>query len=767
MADQSGRAENLQRSGSGSRALARMLAASGQHREAKEQIERFLLQDPESADALEVYADILWAVRDFAAIEAHFAALSDSQNPDVRALATIQLAHVRMERGLYSEAAEQLREGIVDSLTARCCGRLLGQLWEFLGRCQFRLRATDAARQSLHTAVSILEASGSREGVADALTVLALIEKCSDRWDRSEALTLQAVETYRDSSKPFKVLAATNNLAVLRIFRGWFESAMDPAHRAIRLAEEVGDLRLRTGTRIMLAVLQIRTERFLEARKTLAEALGLARTQATPRYRALACEYAGELALREGRLDDARRWLARGSVAAALNPDNDVLGEIDARAAEVALAEGAETKALELVDRALTRFTKANDAYEIAVARRVRGEILIAMGRGEEARGELLEAQDFLARISERFESVRVTNLLQRLEGRRTSEADTATSVDSATESEPSLTLPVARRAGRPKRRPTALAGHPAFPEIIGASPVWLAFLDRVARIAEVDAPVVILGETGTGKELIARAIHRLSRRASASFSPYNCGGGSADLIDADLFGHVRGAFTGATNERAGLVRTSRGGTLFLDEIGDLSLELQTKLLRLLQDGEIQVLGMDRQERVDLRIVCATHRNLEESIERGTFRQDLFHRLTLRVQVPPLRDRKADIPMLVEHLVLEARERGCPEFAGVHPEALVAMQTYDWPGNVRELRNVVLELAVRTPAGERARSWKAPPRRAGSGPTRFGPLSRDVIERELREANGAIVVVSERLGISRQRLYRLCQHFGIDYSTYR
>mgnify|MGYP003866698747 CR=1 FL=1 len=307
---------------------------------------------------------------------------------------------------------------------------------------------------------------------------------------------------------------------------------------------------------------------------------------------------------------------------------------------------------------------------------------------------------------------------------------------------------------------------HPSFPELIGTSPVWLAFLDRVARVAAIDAPVVVLGETGTGKELIARAIHRLSPRAGAPYAPYNCGGGSADLIDADLFGHVRGAFTGATNERAGLVRTARGGTIFLDEIGDLSRDLQTKLLRLLQEGEIQVLGTDRQEKVDVRIVCATNRELGSAVRRGEFREDLFHRLAVRVQAPPLRDRLGDIPALVDHFVLEARERGCHGFIGVDGGVIAAMQAHDWPGNVRELRNAVLELALHTPAKERAGAWIPPTANSEPAP-RLGPVSRDVIERELREANGAIVVVAERLGISRQRLYRLCQQFGIDYTLFR
>ena len=402
----------------GSRALARALAEAGNQKEAREEIQKCLLQEPESADALGVYADILWAARDLPALVEYFQPLIDSLSPDVRLLATIQLAHVEMEKGLYLDAVTRLRRGIEDPAAATASARLVGQVREFLGRCYFRLREIDSARQSLHAAIPILEASGCREGVADALSVLSLVEKCSDRWDRCESLTLQALETYRDISKPFKILAATNNLAVLRSFRGWFESAIDPAQRAVSLSDEVGDTRMKTSARQTLALILIRTGKCDLARGPLATAFRLSAVQPNPRYRALTCEYAGELAFRDGRLDDASRWLARGTKAAAINPDEDVLGEIEARAAEVALARGKSHEALELAERALVRFTRAGDAYEIAVAKRVRGEILISLGRVEEARRDLVDSLDFLNRISERFEFARATELLRRIDAR-------------------------------------------------------------------------------------------------------------------------------------------------------------------------------------------------------------------------------------------------------------------------------------------------------------------------------------------------------------
>ncbi len=239
------------------------------------------------------------------------------------------------------------------------------------------------------------------------------------------------------------------------------------------------------------------------------------------------------------------------------------------------------------------------------------------------------------------------------------------------------------------------------FENIIGRSEALLSVLDTAARAALSDATIMIHAETGTGKELLARAIHFNSRRRDKPFVTINCGAIPRDLLESELFGHVKGAFTGATANKQGKVELADRGTLFLDEIGEMPGELQVKLLRLIQQGELEKVGATSPSKVDVRIVTATHRNLRAMIEDGTFREDLYYRLAvIPLELPPLRDRAEDIPELVQHFFVKAREKmGRPEL--VLPPALLSnFQDYRWPGNVRELENVIERIVVLTRGDE-------------------------------------------------------------------
>jgi transcriptional regulator with GAF, ATPase, and Fis domain len=226
--------------------------------------------------------------------------------------------------------------------------------------------------------------------------------------------------------------------------------------------------------------------------------------------------------------------------------------------------------------------------------------------------------------------------------------------------------------------------------EIVGQSPPLRAALDRVRQVADTTAPVLLLGETGTGKELLARALHSQSRRCERSFVAVNCAALPAALIESELFGHERGAFTGASQAKAGRFELANQGTLLLDEIGDLELALQTKLLRVLEDGEIHRLGSTLARKVDVRIIAATNRDLRRDVRDGRFRPDLYYRLSVfPIEVPPLRDRREDIPLLVWHFI-QSRQRALRRLIRTIPRpTMAALQAYDWPGNVRELQNVI------------------------------------------------------------------------------
>lgn len=232
---------------------------------------------------------------------------------------------------------------------------------------------------------------------------------------------------------------------------------------------------------------------------------------------------------------------------------------------------------------------------------------------------------------------------------------------------------------------------------LIGNSDVIKKVFNAITKAAGISATVMIQGESGTGKELVARAIHYSSLRASAPFIPVNCGGIPEGLLESELFGYVKGAFTGATESRAGFFQTAEGGTIFLDEISETSLAMQVKLLRVLQDKEVYMVGANRSRKIDVRIIAATNKDLLSLIKKGSFREDLFFRLNvINITLPPLRERGDDILMLIQHFLSKyARElsRGIPEFS---PDALKSLRNYYWPGNIRELENMIQRLVVMT-----------------------------------------------------------------------
>ena len=229
-----------------------------------------------------------------------------------------------------------------------------------------------------------------------------------------------------------------------------------------------------------------------------------------------------------------------------------------------------------------------------------------------------------------------------------------------------------------------------AFDDIIGESASLRQLLQSIETVAPTDATVLIMGETGTGKELIARAVHRLSRRANRAYVKMNSAAIPAALLEAELFGHERGAFTGATNQRVGRFELANQGTLFLDEIGDMPLELQPKLLRVLQEQEFERLGSSRTQKVDVRMVAATNQDLLDRVEEGEFRRDLYYRLNVfPVRIPPLRERRGDIPLLANHFAQKFAFKMGKEVLPIPAETLKVLQAYDYPGNVRELENIV------------------------------------------------------------------------------
>jgi DNA-binding NtrC family response regulator len=247
--------------------------------------------------------------------------------------------------------------------------------------------------------------------------------------------------------------------------------------------------------------------------------------------------------------------------------------------------------------------------------------------------------------------------------------------------------------------------GRAPAAEVVGNEEAFRDVLDIVGAVAETDATILVTGESGTGKEVVARAIHRASKRARGPFVAVNCGAIPEALLESELFGHARGAFTGATHARAGRFQLAEGGTLFLDEIGDMPLPFQVKLLRVMQERQFEVLGESITHAADVRVIAATHRDLSAMVKANTFREDLFYRLNVvDVKLPALRERAGDIPLLAEHFIAVANARHGTHVAGAAPDVIEALQRYAWPGNVRELGNVIERMVIFQKRGQLERA---------------------------------------------------------------
>jgi len=315
------------------------------------------------------------------------------------------------------------------------------------------------------------------------------------------------------------------------------------------------------------------------------------------------------------------------------------------------------------------------------------------------------------------------------------------------------------------------------FEEIVGASPALMAVLSRVCKVAGSDSTVLINGETGTGKELVARAIHRRSRRASRAFVAVNCAAIPRDLIASELFGHEKGAFTGAVQRRLGRFELANGGTIFLDEVGELSSETQVALLRILQEREFERVGGRERIRVDVRVIAATNRDLTAAVADGTFRQDLFYRLNVfPLEMPPLRERREDIPMLVEYFIGGYARRAGKTFRRVSKRTLDCLQSYPWPGNVRELQNVIERSVIVSETDEFTvdESWLSQRgRRLGAGVGLSSSLAaheKAIVEDALRASRGRVFGASgaaARLGIPRSTLESRIRALKIDKRRFR
>jgi DNA-binding NtrC family response regulator len=317
---------------------------------------------------------------------------------------------------------------------------------------------------------------------------------------------------------------------------------------------------------------------------------------------------------------------------------------------------------------------------------------------------------------------------------------------------------------------PAATVRDTMPPALLGRTPSMTAVYKQIAHAAAADAPVLIIGESGTGKELVARAIHQHGNRAGRPFVPINCGALTETLLESELFGHMKGSFTGAVNDSKGVFQTAHTGTVFLDEVGEMSPALQVKLLRVLQEGEVRPVGSSRPVKVDVRIVAATNVDVEKAVAEAKFRQDLYYRLgVVVINIPPLRERREDIPLLVERFVQAACAKA-RKHVDLSAPALDALATYHWPGNVRELENLIERMVVFSRSSTidvRDLPPTVTPRAPALEKRLFDDLpTLEEIERRyllhvLEQVGGNRTRAADVMGIDRRTLYRMAERYGI------
>jgi DNA-binding NtrC family response regulator len=696
----------------------------------------------------------------------------------IDSLATRARLHLLMAEALFRlsrlpEAAEASRTGLERAQEAADF-TLIGQALNLLGRVDYREGDLDSARSFYEQALAFHTRAGDELSCAVVRANLGLIHKNRCEWNEAVVQFNGALELRRRHGRYAETGTALLHLGIVHQKRGdWNESAVCYS-QARQVFEQIGDQLRIAAVDIGLGNLARLRRRFVESETRLLDALRRSRAQAARREECLALEFLGELEAERGRPDAALvRYDEALALAERIAGEGDLVVEIERRRAEVLVQLGRLDAATTACERAASLADRIEDRLEHALTFRARSWLARARDRRDEARDHARRCVEQVTACNERFELGRSLLDLGRLtpesdEGRRAlyhavslfSELKTAHWLEQAEEE--------LRRLSRAGESPAVQAvstngrRHRA-PGMVACSQGMRRVEAMAQRAAATELSVLITGETGSGKELIARTIHGLSTRQSGPFLAVNCGALRPDLALSQLFGHRKGAFTGAHAEGIGLVEAASGGTLFMDEVGELPHDVQVTLLRFLESGEYFRLGETQVRRSDVRVISATNRELRGARGEAQFRRDLLFRLNeIEIQLPSLRERREDIVPLARHFLAFYGGIDGPRL-GADAEAILA--SYAWPGNVRELENVMKRVAALS-AGNQAISAVDLLRFIEPGDPTFAPVvdERSRILSAFAEASGNKSRTAEILGVSRKTLYARLRRHGIELS---
>jgi transcriptional regulator with AAA-type ATPase domain len=557
---------------------------------------------------------------------------------------------------------------------------------------------------------------------------------------------------------------------------GEWDRALEQYRQAESVFLQVGDQLWLCRVSIGIGNVARLQRRYTEAESALLGALERARAQSARREEVLAMEFLGELDFDLGKIEDSvRRYDEALVLAERIAPEGDLVVEIERRKAEALCALGRLDDADASCERARRLARLTDDRLEHAATHRIAADIAWARGLQGEAHRCWTTAISLLTDCRERYELAKTLLAVGRVtqdprEARRLLYRATALFAELG----PPHWIEVAERElhrilggiPAPPARPAAGMGrrHRA-PGLVAASPAMERAEALARRAATTELSVLVTGETGTGKELVARTIHTLSPRSRGPVLAINCGALRPDLALSQLFGHRKGAFTGAHAEGMGLVQAAHGGTLFLDEVGDLPFDVQVTLLRFLESGEFLRLGETQVLRADVRLIAATNHELRETVERGAFRRDLLFRMNeVEIRLPPLRERQDDILPLARHFL---GFYGGLEGPRLSPEAEAVLRSYPWPGNVRELENVMRRVAALHTDDRNVSATSLLPFLSGVGSPPPAPPETKGDERArivaaYQEAGGNKSRLARMLGVSRKTLYARLRRLDLD-----
>ncbi len=680
-----------------------------------------------------------------------------------RSLGRIEDSRVSAERGL------QLADEAGDlPLSANALA--------ILGVVALREGDLGQARDLSEQALALYRRLGDEQSAARTRNNLGLIHKNLCEWDTAIAHFSSALEVYRHHGHLSLTVAPLMNLGIVFQKMGEWDRAGDAYRQCEQAVVQVGDELHLAHVNIGLGNIARLQRRFAESESFFLAALERSRRHGARREEVLALEFMGELDYDRGRPEAAlTRYQEALTLANRTAPEGDLVVELERRRAEVLVALGRLDEADTACERSRRLSRLTDDKLEHAVAYRVAGDIALARGRVVDAREHWDTAISLLRGCRERFDLARTLLLA----GRYTDDPRTARTHlfracalfseigtphwQSLAESELQRVLGPQLQVA-PPRTESVLGRRHRAPGLVACSEGMRQVEALARRAATTELSVLITGETGTGKELVARTIHSLSPRANRPFLAVNCGALRADLALSQLFGHRKGAFTGAHAEGVGLVEAAHGGTLFLDEVGELPLDVQVTLLRFLEAGEYFRLGETQVRRADVRIIAATNRLLRGADAEKAFRRDLLYRLNeIEIRLPSLRDRSDDIIPLGRHFLAFY---GGLEGPRLTQDAEAVLASYGWPGNVRELENVMKRVAAlhadtrdldsRAILPFLSEPVSAAPRRTAAA------AERDAILTTWREARGNKSRLATLLGVSRKTLYARIKRLGLE-----